>query len=390
MTNDVEQKDGKPDQEPDNSNTALVPKDRPSVETRAVGAPLRPENIDGMWRMSVAVAKAPILPESYRGRWAGRGHDRRFVNYGPDEVAGNVFLAIQHGAEVGLAPMQAIQSIAVINNRPALWGDAVIGIVRASGKCAYIKEWVEGEGAEMVAHCESQRLPGKEVVRRSFTWLEAQAAGLVSKDTYQNYPRRMIQMRARGYCLRDLYPDLLKGLHSAEELQQVLDAQQRADGVYDPEIPKPERPQRADFDHEAAAKAQEERDQEAMDAAYAGTTDQPMPDTEPEDEPEPETGEETNDGGGSKTVTETSAEAETEPETEPQMHPYEATMRARFREIDKMAMLDDEWEYEEKSGNWEGVPKDVLRTLDNVYQIRRVELGGKRKATGNKRKASNA
>ncbi|MCB1048850.1 MAG: hypothetical protein KDC10_16785, partial [Calditrichaeota bacterium] len=53
---------------------------------------------------------------------------------------GNVLVAIQWGMELGLQPMQAMQNIAVINGRPALWGDAVIAIVRASPLCEYIKE----------------------------------------------------------------------------------------------------------------------------------------------------------------------------------------------------------------------------------------------------------
>jgi hypothetical protein len=36
-------------------------------------------------------------------------------------------LAMQHGAELGLSPMQAIQSIAVVNGRPSVYGDTAKG-----------------------------------------------------------------------------------------------------------------------------------------------------------------------------------------------------------------------------------------------------------------------
>ena len=135
-----------------------------------------------------------------------------------DERVANVFLAVQMGAEVGLTPMQAIQSIAVINNRPSLWGDGLIGVVRASGVCGFITETIEGEGASRTAWCETRRTDNNETVKRSFSWADAEKANLTGKGPWKSYPNRMLAMRARSWCLRDAYPDVLKGLHSADEL----------------------------------------------------------------------------------------------------------------------------------------------------------------------------
>jgi hypothetical protein len=44
-------------------------------------------------------------------------------------------------------------------------------------------------------------------------------AGISTKFNWQKHPQRMLQMRARSYCLRDAYPDLLKGLGMVEEVQ---------------------------------------------------------------------------------------------------------------------------------------------------------------------------
>jgi hypothetical protein len=50
-----------------------------------------------------------------------------------------VMVAILHGLEVGLTPMNALQSIAVINGRPTIWGDGAVGLIRASGLLEYMK-----------------------------------------------------------------------------------------------------------------------------------------------------------------------------------------------------------------------------------------------------------
>lgn len=66
---------------------------------------------------------------------------------------GNILVAVQWGMELGLQPMQAMQNIAVINGRPSLWGDAVIGIVKASPACEYVVE----EVTDTVATCRVKR-----------------------------------------------------------------------------------------------------------------------------------------------------------------------------------------------------------------------------------------
>ena len=129
-------------------------------------------------------------------------------------------LAIQHGAEIGLGPMQSIQSVAVINGRPSIWGDAALALVMGSPVCEYVKESVAGDKDQAVATCEAKRrgYPTATVVQ--FTVADAVRAGLWGKSgPWTQYPRRMLQLRARGFALRDAFPDVLKGLVTAEEAQ---------------------------------------------------------------------------------------------------------------------------------------------------------------------------
>jgi hypothetical protein len=53
-----------------------------------------------------------------------------------------------------------------------------------------------------------------------FSVADAKRAGLWGKSgPWTQYPRRMLQLRARGFALRDAFPDVLKGLVTAEEAQ---------------------------------------------------------------------------------------------------------------------------------------------------------------------------
>jgi hypothetical protein len=130
---------------------------------------------------------------------------------------GNVLVAMQWGAEIGLKPLQALQNIAVINGRPAVWGDALLALVRSSPACEYVVESEEGD----TAVCRVKRRGEPEQVR-TFSVADAKTAGLSGKGgPWSNYPKRMRQMRARAYALRDVFADVLKGMPVAEEVMDM-------------------------------------------------------------------------------------------------------------------------------------------------------------------------
>ncbi|MDE7540404.1 recombinase family protein [Gluconobacter sphaericus] len=132
-----------------------------------------------------------------------------------------ILIAVQMGSELGLAPMQSMQNIAVINGRPSVWGDALLGLVKASPVCDDVVETLEGEGDKMTAICVAKR-KGKAPVEARFSVQDAKDAGLWSKPgPWKQYPKRMLQMRARGFALRDAFPDVLRGLITAEEAGDI-------------------------------------------------------------------------------------------------------------------------------------------------------------------------
>jgi hypothetical protein len=60
------------------------------------------------------------------------------------------------------------------------------------------------------------------VTTASFSISKAKKAGLWGKaGPWQEYPDRMLKMRARGFAGHDAFPDVLRGVRLAEELQDV-------------------------------------------------------------------------------------------------------------------------------------------------------------------------
>ena len=132
-----------------------------------------------------------------------------------------VLVAIQLGAELGLTPMAALQNTAVINGRPAIYGDAALALVRASGLLESFNEEEVGEAGKdsfgiRVTATRRDGSKGSE----TFTVADAKAAKLWGKaGPWTDYPRRMLKFRARGFVLRDVFGDVLKGLRTAEEVR---------------------------------------------------------------------------------------------------------------------------------------------------------------------------
>lgn len=132
---------------------------------------------------------------------------------------GNILVAIQKGQEVGLSPMAALETIAVINGRASLWGDGLLGLVQASSTY----EWIdESQCSEKAGICTIKRR-GEQPYTATFTLEDAKRAGLLGKPgTWTQYTKRMLQLRARAFAIRDKFADVLKGLVAAEEAMDTV------------------------------------------------------------------------------------------------------------------------------------------------------------------------
>ena len=149
-----------------------------------------------------ALESCKIIAESaFAGAYRGRPYD--------------VMMVIQKGLELKLTPLQALQNISLINGRACVWGDAMLAICKASPEFEYMEETVDVETKTATCKVKRRNQPEHSA---SFSIEDAKRANLLGKSgPWTTYPRRMVQMRARGFALRDVFPDLLQGIISTEE-----------------------------------------------------------------------------------------------------------------------------------------------------------------------------
>jgi hypothetical protein len=209
----------------DNSQ-ALAPMERSPLA-------LLPGDADDMWRLSVQLAKASVVPEALRSR--------------PNDV----FIVLMTGSEMGLAPMQSLHSLDIVHGRVFVRARLRIAKVLQSGHAEYFRceqsddkssrwrtrrkgwggacgcsdaDWaVERIGKTKCVACD------REIVARSmaltFTLEMAKAYGLLEKkgSGYKSKPAVMLRWRAGGQLADAVYPEIVMGMVSEEDADAPID-----------------------------------------------------------------------------------------------------------------------------------------------------------------------
>ncbi len=148
------------------------------------------------------LAKASIVPEALRGKPA------------------DILIVLLSGHELGLSPMQALRSVAVVSGKPVLAADLVVALVQArTDVCEYF-ELIES--TDRIATYETKRRNRKTPTRMSFTIEDAERAGLLKQPAWRAYPRPMLRHRCASELAREVFPDIVLGLYVQEELPDLV------------------------------------------------------------------------------------------------------------------------------------------------------------------------
>ena len=181
------------------------PETQAIIPIRGTERGLQVQSLDEMRRWAMFVVDSGLAPACFT-------------------TASQVIVATQYGRELGFSLMQGLRSIAVINGKAQIYGDAALALVKKSGllKGGY-SEKVEGVGDKMVAKVHSVRVAPngfESEVKTEFTVEDAKKAGLWGKKgPWSTHPKRMLKYKARAFNLRDNFPDILMGMHTVEEME---------------------------------------------------------------------------------------------------------------------------------------------------------------------------
>ena len=174
-----------------------------SLPSTSSGFSLTPTSLNEAMQLAELMANSEMVPKDYQGK------------------PGNVLVAVQMGAELGLKPVQALQNIAVVNGRPSVWGDGLRALIMSAPDLINIAD--EFDEKAMKATCIITRnINGNAIVfKGEFSQSDAVSAGLWERNTWKSYPKKMLEWRAFGFAARKAYADRLRGISLAEEAQDI-------------------------------------------------------------------------------------------------------------------------------------------------------------------------
>jgi len=161
-----------------------------------------------MKELSMKLAESTIIPVSYQNRWE------------------NVFIAMDMASRMGVSPMFVMQNMYTIHGKPSWSGQAVASMIRNSPLFTDVELVYVGEEGDdsWGAYVKAKSTKSGKILKGATVTIDmAKAEGWYQKtgSKWQTIPELMLAYRSYAFFGRVYAPELMMGLHSSEEMEDV-------------------------------------------------------------------------------------------------------------------------------------------------------------------------
>lgn len=160
------------------------------------------------YRTAGMLSKSGLVPDNYRNS--------------PE----NCLVAIDLANRQGLSPMMVMQNLYVVKGKPAWSGSFCAAAINGCGKFTPLEYVFVGEPGTLSEGClaRATRIAnGSQCVSETITMQMAQDEGWLGKggSKWKTMPRQMMMYRAASFFARAHCPEVLLGIQTVEEVQDV-------------------------------------------------------------------------------------------------------------------------------------------------------------------------
>jgi len=130
------------------------------------------------------------------------------------------------GRGLGMDAMSSLRAIHVIDGKPTLAADAMIGLCLRSKLCEHFETI---ESTPLTCTVEAKRV-GRPARQLTFTIEDARRAKLLDKGEksgWAKFPAAMLRARAKSALARDVFPDVVMGIYDPDEINADAAQQQQ-------------------------------------------------------------------------------------------------------------------------------------------------------------------
>jgi hypothetical protein len=163
------------------------------------------DNFEKTKDIAKALASGDLIPPHFQGKPA------------------NVLIALEFAYRANIAPFAAMQSIFVVHGRPGMAATMAISLARKAGVWKNFFYETTGED-ETLSVTAVAILHDDTRVTNTVTLKMATIAGWTKNAIYKSIPEQMLKYRAAVFLIRTHFPEVLFGMQTKEELEDVAAA----------------------------------------------------------------------------------------------------------------------------------------------------------------------
>jgi len=181
-----------------------------SGELVAIDNEIRQFDFD--WRRARAFSMSRMVPAHFQNK--------------PEDC----MVAVMMARQLGVDPLLALQNVQVVNGRPGFSASFAIGLANQRGPFAGPITWTskgKGDTLEVTAHAVVKTTGEK--VSATVSMEIAKAEGWVKNPKYRTMPEQMLRYRSGTWLIRLHCPEVLLGLSSSDELEDIRPVTVRAE-----------------------------------------------------------------------------------------------------------------------------------------------------------------
>jgi hypothetical protein len=134
--------------------------------------------------------------------------------------AGACLIAIDTASRMNIPLLMVLQHLYIVKGKPSWSGSFVIARLNSCGRFAPLDFEMEGEGASLSCYVTTTRLSdGKRLTGTKITMAMVRTEGWGAK--WQSMPEQMMCYRAAAFFGRVHAPDVILGMHTVEEVEDM-------------------------------------------------------------------------------------------------------------------------------------------------------------------------
>ena len=167
-------------------------------------------SLDLLLRAANILSKSTLVPTDYQGNLP------------------NCVIALNMSSRMGADPLMVMQNLYIVYGRPGWSSQFLISTFNTSGRFSALRyQWTGEKGKDnygciawAIEMVTGEKLEGSEVtieIAKKEGWYDKKGS------KWQTMPQQMLMYRAASWFIRAYAPELAMGMHTAEELHDVID-----------------------------------------------------------------------------------------------------------------------------------------------------------------------